>query len=343
MNLTPKWNYRWSSMLCGLGLLFCLSSQAGCLDQPRLQGVNLSGAEFGHERLPGALGKDYTYPSRSDLAYFRGMQMNVIRLPFRWERIQKQINGPLDAAELAQIRQVVDWAKALNLCVVLDLHNFGTYHGRVIGSPSLPASAFSDVWLRIYQAFGNANDTAFGLMNEPAALSLPQWMAVAQQTVLELRTAGSRHLLLIGSGRWSGAHEFAKEIDGTSGVAGFQKFNDPINNFAIELHQYADADFSGTSSQCIAAARLKAIMADVTKWAKQEKKRVFLGEFGVSASAECLEALRALLESAQDMTVWLGWTYWSAGPWWGSYPMSIQPVNTRDTAQGSLLRNFLAN
>ena len=90
-------------------------------------------------------------------------------------------------------------------------------------------------------------------------------------------------------------------------------------------------------------------MADITQWAKQEKKRVFLGEFGVSPSPDCMLALQALLESMQDKEAWLGWTYWSAGPWWGNYPFSIQPTNsvnagsTRDTAQASVLRSFLAN
>jgi endoglucanase len=342
-NQSGKANGFRALLMCALGLLLCTSVQAGCLDQTRLRGVNLSGAEFGHERLPGVLGKDYTYPSRNDLVYFRDMQMNVIRLPFRWERIQRQIGEPLDTTELAQLRQVVDWAKALDLCVVLDLHNFGTYHGRVLGTANLPASAFIDVWLRLHQAFGNSNETAFGLMNEPAAMSVPQWMAVAQQTVLALRSAGARHLLLVGSGRWSGAHEFDKEFDGISAAKAFGNFKDPLNNFAIELHQYADADYSGTSKQCSAAERLSNIMSKVTVWAKQHKKRLFLGEFGVANSPDCLAALRTLATSMQDKDAWLGWAYWSAGPWWGNYVLSIQPHNGKEMAQATELRKFLIN
>ena len=41
--------------LCVITPLLCASAQAGCLDQTRLRGVNLSGAEFGHERLPGVV------------------------------------------------------------------------------------------------------------------------------------------------------------------------------------------------------------------------------------------------------------------------------------------------
>lgn len=330
-------------LLCASALLHNADALAGCLDQKRLLGVNLSGAEFGHERLPGVLNKDYTYPSRKDLVYFRDMKMNAIRLPFRWERIQRKLGGPLDLTELLELRRTVGWAKQLNLCVVLDLHNFGTYHGRALGTPSLPASAFVDVWLRLHQAFGNPDETAFGLMNEPAEMPVSQWMTIAQQTVLALRGAGARHLLLVGSGRWSGAHEFAKEFDGVSGAAGFRTFKDPLNNFAIELHQYADADYSGTSNQCIAAARLKGILDNVTAWAKQEKKRFFLGEFGVANSAECLVALRAVLHSTQNQDTWLGWAYWSAGPWWGDYPLSIQPNDANEPAQTRVLREFLSS
>ena len=322
-------------------LLLCAGVQAGCLDQSRLLGVNLSGAEFGHDRLPGVLNKDYVYPSRKDLAYFRGLKMNLIRLPFRWERLQKQANAALDPSELAQLRQVMAWAKELDLCVLLDLHNFGAYHGRVLGSTSLPASAFTDVWLRLHREFDQPDQVAFGLMNEPAPLPVAQWMAIAQQTVLALRQAGAKNLLLVSSGRWSGAHEWATTFDGASAANGFRNFLDPLNNFAFEVHQYADADYSGTGTACVDPARLRAVMTDIALWAKKEKKRLFLGEFGVAPSSDCLVALKALLESAQDAEAWLGWTYWSAGPWWGSYPFSIQPGDGDLAPQTTVLRSFL--
>lgn len=326
------------SMLC---MLLLGHAQAGCIDQKRLLGVNLSGGEFGHTRLPGVLYKDYIYPSRNDLAYFKAQGMNIVRVPFRWERVQRQINTPLDVAEIEQLRNVVSWARDMNICVLLDLHNFGTYHGRVLGSVDLPASAFFDVWRRLLQAFNNPDETAFGLMNEPAALSVPQWMQIAQQTVLTLRSAGARHLLLVGSGRWSGAHEWEKSYDGVAATNAFRSFYDPLNNFAIELHQYADANYSGTGTSCIDAARLRDALARITVWAKQEKKRFLLGEFGVAPSTECLAALRAMLESMQDADAWLGWTYWSAGPWWGNYAFSIQPGNGTEAPQLGLLKNFI--
>ena len=321
--------------------LLCAGVQAGCLDQERLLGVNLSGAEFGHDRLPGVLNKDYVYPSRKDLAYFRGLKMNVVRVPFRWERLQKQINSALDPSELVQLQRVVAWATELDLCVLLDMHNFGAHHGRNLGSPGLPAGAFTDVWLRLHREFDRPDRVAFGLMNEPAPLPVAQWMAIAQQTVLALRQAGAKHLLLVSSGRWSGAHEWATQFDGASAATGFRNFRDPLNNFAFEVHQYADANYSGTGSTCIDPAQLRTLMTNITSWAKQENKRLFLGEFGVASSSNCLAALTALLESMQDPGAWLGWTYWSAGPWWGSYPFSIQPGDGETAPQTNVLRAFL--
>lgn len=296
---------------------------ADCERSP-LRGVNLSGAEFGNQR-PGVIFKDYTYPSRITMRYFSDLGMGVIRLPFLWERIQHAPYAPLDAAELAQLKQIVRWGVELNLCVLLDLHNYGRYRGNRVGTRDLDNAALVDLWLRLQREFPDPKAVALGLMNEPAALSNAEWFVNAQAIVLALRSAGARNLLMVASPRWSGAHEFEKKFSGASAAQAFSTFKDPLNHYAIELHQYADRNFSGTSSHCIDPERLRTFMSHVEVWARANKMRLFLGEFGVANTPACLKALKALLESMQNKDVWLGWTYWSAGAWWGSYPFSIQP------------------
>ena len=335
----------WLGRVC-TGLVLGLSlgmgtAHSGCLQGP-LKGVNLAGAEFGTKKLPGVLGTDYAYPSRDDLAYFRASGMNVIRLPVRWERVQRVLHGPLDAAEVAQIKRVMAWARALGLCVVLDLHNYATYASQPIGSSAVSAQAFEDVWLRLAAAFADADTTALGLMNEPAAMPVPAWLALAQSTVLALRSAGAPHLLLLGSGRWSGAHEFEKLFDGISSAQAFARFTDPLNRYAVELHQYADANFSGTSADCIPPQRLVTTMQALERWSRSSGVRLFMGEFGVGSSEACLADLRALLGPMQDARIWLGWTYWAAGARWGKYPFSIHPAQgAAEAAQLGVLRQFL--
>ncbi|EYC51967.1 cellulase [Hylemonella gracilis str. Niagara R] len=327
-----------------LGLLWLLgpgTGHAGCMDTRPLRGVNLSGAEFSNTQLPGTLHKDYTYPADEDLRYFQQVGMGIIRLPFRWERIQHEPHGPLDTTELAELQRVVSTARALKLCILLDLHNFGSYRGQVLGSPALPGSALTNVWLQLQRAFPDPDTTALGLMNEPAPIPVAEWTAMAQETVLALRAAGARNLILVPSGRWSGAHEWHKRFEGVTPAESFQTFQDPLDNYAIELHQYADADFSGTGSLCLSATHLRQILERVTSWAIQERKKLFLGEFGMPPSAECLLTLTAMLQSMQDTHAWLGWTYWSAGRWWGTYPYSIHPGRGPEAPQLTVLRTFL--
>jgi endoglucanase len=90
-----------------------------------LQGVNISGAEFNTQRVPGDVGFDYLYPSNYEINYFASKGMNVIRLPFSWERMQPSLNGPLDQGELWRMDPVVSYATSLGLSVVLDPHDYG--------------------------------------------------------------------------------------------------------------------------------------------------------------------------------------------------------------------------
>ena len=324
--------------------LFCATLAHGVCLSPQLKGVNLAGAEFGSQKLPGVLGSDYIYPSQANLGYFRDIGMNVIRMPIRWERIQRQLHGRLDSNELAQIKQVLGWAREMKLCILLDIHNYASYNGQPLGTAAVSAIALEDVWMRLAQALPDYNNLAIGLMNEPVAMRPSQWLSLAQATVLALRRAGSQHLILVGSGRWSGAHEFDVRLDGGQSAAEvFASFRDPLKRFAVEVHQYADSDYSGAGTQCIDAGRLRSIMQTLATWSKQNRVRLFMGEFGVPNDPDCLTAMLALLHAMQDNSVWLGWTYWAAGPWWGNYHLSIQPGSSGvpPGSQLSVLRNFL--
>ncbi len=66
------------------------------------KGVNLAGADFGEDSLPGILDKDYTYPTAAEVDYFTGKGMTIIRLPFRWERLQRRQLAVFNAAEQAR-------------------------------------------------------------------------------------------------------------------------------------------------------------------------------------------------------------------------------------------------
>ena len=323
------------------GLLVCQAAAAACQDGKPLVGINLTGAEFASTKLPGTVFKDYVYPDPADMRHFQEQGVNTFRLPFLWERIQPQLFGALDPAELQHISDTVAAARAMHVCVILDVHNFGQYRGLAIGSPGVPRDALVDLWKRLLVAFPDPAFAAFGLMNEPAQMSVADWAATAQQTLDALRKGGAKHLILISGGGWSGAHSWHTKDRGVSNDDAFRAFHDPANNFMIEVHQYADGNFSGTGTACIDAARLTAVMADMTAWAHATGKKLFLGEFGVAVNDQCLQDLSAIVDGMNDKSAWGGWTYWAAGKWLGTYPFSIQPDANGDKPQMAILKSAM--
>lgn len=344
--MLTRCRYRLSRLVFLLGTLTATAlvapaMAASCVGNVALKGVNLAGAEFNGKRLPGVLNKDYVYPDKAAFDHFAALGMNTVRLPLRWERLQPQLNGELDPAETGQISAAVASARANGMCIILDIHNYGLYHGDPVGSANVPLTAFVDLWQRLASRFSDTDVVAFGLMNEPFKLPLEQWAGIAQLTVNAIRKAGAKHLLLVSGGRWSGVHDWHKTSGITSNAMAFADLQDPLKRTLIEVHQYADQNYSGTGQTCIPAGNLTPMFDAISQWARANGQKLFLAEFGTPADPGCLEALDAMLAKTQDTQVWRGWTYWAAGKWWGAYPLSIEPRNGQDAAQTTVLKKYL--
>lgn len=51
-----------------------------------------------------------------------------------------------------------------------------------------------------------------------------------------------------------------------------------------------------------------------------------LGEMGAGSNTACIEAVFGAICSMQQAGgVWIGFSWWAAGPWWGDYIYSIEP------------------
>lgn len=330
-----------SFYLWGISALFAArGAVAGCEQSAALAGVNIAGAEFNGAQLPGILFKNYIYPSDAEMNYFAALGATAIRLPILWERVQPSLMGDLSAEELRHITAVVTSAKSRGLCVILDLHNYGAYRDKPLGSDAAPSAAFIDVWRKLGTQFNDASSTAFGLMNEPAKLPIALWASIAQQTVDALRAAHLNNLILVSGGAWSGVHDWFADKDGQSNASAFAHFHDAARKTVIEVHQYADANFSGTGRLCLAAEKFPAMFDNIAAWAKSNGKRLFLGEFGVPPDASCLNTLDTILAQLNNKEVWRGWTYWAAGQWWGDYPLSVEPKKGVDAPQTAILKKY---
>jgi endoglucanase len=294
-------------------------------------GVNLAGAEFNSSVKPGVLYKDYVYPSDADFAYFARQGMNVIRLPFLWERLQPQAGATLDAAQLSYITTAVTRARNHGLKIILDPHNYAKYNGALIGSSNMPDAVFADLWSQLATTFANDDTVIFGLMNEPARLSSTTWADAAQAAIDAIRATGAKNLVLVPGVAWTGAHSWNNDAagGGVSNGDALVDLSDPAANLAYEVHQYLDADYSGTSATCVSTTIGADKLAGFTEWLRANHKIGFLGEFGAAGNSTCIAALDDMLDYMQaNDDVWLGWTYWAAGAWWSpNYMFNVQPID----------------
>jgi endoglucanase len=306
-------------------------------------GVNLAGAEFGeHAKLPGRFGTEYTYPNQDEVDYFAAKGMNLIRLPFRWERLQHSLNREFDSEEWARLDGFVRATAAKGITVILDPHNYGAYHGNKIGTESVSYAAFGDFWARLAKPYANDPHVWFGLMNEPIELSGKNWLQAVNTAIAAIRKTGAQNRILVPGIAYSGAHSWHKDYYGTPNAQTMVGIVDPQNNFVIEVHQYLDSDSSGRSSEAVSATIGSERCAKFTEWCREHKYKAFLGEFNAGDNETGFAALSDMLHHLEaNREVWIGWTYWAAGPWWGNSPRNLEPHNGKDRPMMKILKKHL--
>jgi len=297
-------------------------------------GVNLAGAEFGSE-IPGTFGIDYTYPTPEEIDYFVSKGMNTVRLPFRWERLQPVLQGGFDPDEWSRLDATVQAILQRGMIAILDPHNYARYNGDLVGSDEVPAAAFADFWRRLALAYRDQPGVWFGLVNEPHGIDAADWLPVANSAIAAIRAADAVNLVLVPGTAWTGAHNWLDDSYGTPNGDVMDGILDPVGNFAIEVHQYLDSDSSGTHDSVVSPTIGSERLASFTEWCRQHGLRAFLGEFACPRSDtgdpsdpdyvgyRAIDDMLAYMESNRD--VWLGWTWWAAGPWWGDYMFTLEP------------------
>ncbi|KAJ7707642.1 glycoside hydrolase family 5 protein [Mycena rosella] len=321
------------------------SGSTGCANRTKFKffGVNQSGAEFGSATWPGTWGKDFTFPAPSSIDYFVGKGFNFFRVPFLMERLVPPatgITGPFSSAYLANLTTTINYITSKGAFAALDPHNYMIYNNAAITS----TSNFQTFWTNLAGQFKNNNNVIFGkylhsasfpqltdpdVMNEPNGIPASTAFALNQAAVNGIRASGATTQLILVEA-WTGGWTWVSS--GNSAVFGAIK--DPNNNVAIEMHQYLDSDGSGTNATCVSSTIGAERLAAATSWLQANNLKGFLGEIGAGNNAACISAVSGALCSMQQSGVWIGASWWAAGPWWPTdYFTSIEPPSGLAIAQ----------
>lgn len=309
------------------------------------RGINLPSAAFNDEHTPGVYGKDYIYPGAATLEYYRRKEFTVVRLPFRWERLQPALFGELDQAELERIKAFVASARGQSMRVILSPHNFGRYRlngeETLIGTAGVPLEAFTEFMRKLATAFvGNDAVYAISLMNEPHD-TRGMWKATAQAGLDAIRKADRRRLVLAPGDQWSEASKWRTYNNDFI-------LRDQASMLIYEAHQYFDSDHTGTYKQSYAlsgASSERGVewVRPFVDWLSENRQKGIITEFGVpNEDPGWLKLAERLLEYlAQER---IPWTYWAGGPWWHHYRLSAEPQNGIDAPVMTILtKNYGMN
>lgn len=309
-------------------------------------GVSLCGAEFGTENLPGMYNKNYIYPQKSEVEYFAKKGVSLMQLPFRWERIQHQLFGTLDVQELGRIKRFLNDCANTGVMVVLNMHNFARYkiNGAeyIIGSQQVPVTAFKDVWKKIaFELRGFTNIYGLDIMNEPHDMGDFSWFAAAQETIKTIRQVNTDVAIMIEGESYSNAATWSRFNDYLKNLV------DPSDNLVYNAHCYFDNDQSGRYELGYDASNINE-QTGVQKvkpfidWLKANGKRGFVGEFGIpKTDKRWLTVLDNFLNYLTANNI--SGSYWAAGQWWKSYPLSLHPVAGNDQPQMMVYAKYLQN
>ncbi|KAF7374835.1 Glycoside hydrolase family 5 protein [Mycena sanguinolenta] len=298
-------------------------TSSSCANRTKFKffGVNESGAEFGNTVIPGTLGKDYIFPAPSSIDYFVGQGFNFFRVPFLMERMVPPaggITGPFDSTYLSNYMETINYITGKGAYAAIDPHNYMIYNGADISS----TSEFQTFWTNLAGQFKSNPNVIFDVMNEPNTIPASTAFALAsylnQAAVNGIRASGATsQLILVEGTSWTGAWRNS---------AVFGAIQDPYNNVAIEMHQYLDSDGSGTNATCVSSTIGVERLADATTWLQANNLKGFLGEIGAGSNADCITAVNGAMCAMQQSGVWIGASWWAAGPWWpADYFTSIEP------------------
>lgn len=319
-------------------------------------GVNLSGLEWGTRSATDIANQNYALPTTAELDYYHAQGLNLIRLPFAWERLQPTLGGELDHTYLTQIETLVNYAAKLGMKVILDNHSasaaatsttaaVGDYGTHKLGDGTLTNADFANLWQRLATVFaGNSGIAGYDLMNEPNGMtSTSVWPSAAQAAIDAIRSVDTGTTIYVEGDHWSGAATWTTYNNDLAAL------NDPSNKLVFSAHLYLDADASGTDdSWSDAVAGGVTTQTGVTRlenfvsWLKANNLQGSIGEIGVpNTDINWLVSLDNTLAYAQASNLQV--TYWAGGPWWykSDYALSVEPSSAgTDAVQMAVLDKY---
>ncbi|KAK3672818.1 hypothetical protein LTR78_007404 [Recurvomyces mirabilis] len=305
-------------------------------------GIDESGGEFGvysstatkGTGLPGRFNVDYAFLNASTVPIWVNQnKINTLRVAFLLERMCPLAYGlgrRFNETYFSEYNAAITAITNAGAYAILDPHNYMRYNdpsqqpttGSIIGNTADPAAAttkqFEDFWNELAGRYRNNPRVIFEIMNEPHDMSTALLLQDDQAAINGIRASGAKQMILAPGNGYTGGHSWNQSTCATCQPSSdyLYKLKDPIDNTAIDIHEYLDVDFSGQHQNC--TQPFPPNLSFLTSWLKKYQLKAFISEFGGDNNTMCDNYLTQAVQYMNDNPEYIGWTAWAAGPLWGT-------------------------
>jgi endoglucanase len=283
------------------------------------RGINLGNALEAPKEGEWGLKLEAHYFQQIKAAHF-----DTVRVPVRWSaHAVEDAPYTIDSDFFKRIDWVLDQCEANKLNAVLNVHHYDALDN----DPDRHAARLLGLWQQITTRYRDRPASVyFELNNEPHdKLTADKWNDVAARLLAEIRKSNPTRPVIVGPVSWNGFRSLPQ-----------LKLPDD-NNLIVTVHYYEPMAFThqgaewappnirdrkgvtweGTAAQ---RAELRKAFDATAKWAKENQRPIFLGEFGAYSKADMASRARwthAVVREAEARG--FSWAYWEFASGFGAY------------------------
>ena len=180
--------------------------------------------------------------TQRDIEFIASCGFDHVRLPVDEFELWNE-DGSAREDNFARLTQGIEWCRAANLRVILDMHVLRSHHFNAAnegGSNTLftdpqAQQHLADLWKDLSHRYGNipVSELAYEIMNEPVADDNEEWNALVALVLKQIRVLEPSRVVVIGANRW----QIPQNVPAL-------KFPEGDKNIIISFHTYTPMLFT---------------------------------------------------------------------------------------------------
>ncbi len=149
--------------------------------------------------------------TQRDIEFIASCGFDHVRLPVDEFELWNEDGSPREE-NFARLSKGIEWSRAANLRVILDMHVLRSHHfnaaneggsNTLFGDPRAQQH-LADLWMDLSRRYRDipVSELAYEIMNEPVADDNEQWNALVALVLKQIRAVEPSRVVVIGANRW---------------------------------------------------------------------------------------------------------------------------------------------